>query len=541
MKKKLGKACNAHIRKHSKTTYDLIIRNGTIVSGTKENRYVADIGIINNKIVEIKNHLSDGIHVIDAEGLIVSPGFIDMHTHSDISFVQNETCDSKLYQGVTTEIAGCCGFSFYPSPEIGMERLKKYIEEDDYIDFVSKSLNEFIAKTKDYKMTVNWGTYIGHNALRVSVVGFDNVKATETELEEMKEILNRELELGAFGLSLGIAYAPGMFASIEEYIELAKVVEKHNKIVTAHIRNENDHLFESIEEMIEIGRQSKAHVHISHLKLGFGSWHKTEKLFKLIENARAEGIHITTEQYLYSASSTGLSAVLPNWIHDGGTEKILERFKHERQTVIKSIEKSNSYQMGLDRVIVVSTQGFMPEADGKSIREISKLLNKSEAETVIFLLEHTNCSIPTIRFSMVDEDVYEIMKREDCAVISDGSAYSLDEKKIKGNPHPRNYGTYPRFLKLNKDKGFMSLEKAIYKMTCLPASYLNITDRGVIKIGNYADITIFDYNSIEDTATFEHAVSKPNGIKYVIVNGKIAINKGELTTERIGEILLKTP
>lgn len=519
--------------------YDLVIKNGKIVSGTGAQAFIADIAIKDKKIAKIAPQLEDGVKTIDAEGFVVSPGFIDMHTHSDIAFIQDETCGSKLFQGVTTELAGCCGFSYYPSNEAGFERLKSYTEEKEYINYVSKSLGEFVQKTDSMNKSINWGTYVGHGALRASVVGFGDVKATSEQIEIMKALLDVALSEGAFGLSLGIAYAPGMFCETEELVELSKVVAKHDKIVTSHIRNENIAVFEAIEEMIEIGRASKAHVHISHLKLGYGSWHKTEKLFDTIESARAEGIHLTIEQYPYNASSTGLTAVLPNWVHEGGVDKILERFRDHRDEVIKGIEASNSFEMGLDRVMVVSTGGFMPEADGKNIREISQMLDKPESETVIYLLENTECAVPTIRFTMDDEDVLKIMKRKDCAVISDGSAYNVDPKKMTFKPHPRNYGTFPRFLKLNREHQLMSLEDAIYKMTGLPAENLHLKERGVLKEGHYADITIFDYEKIEDTAVFNNSISKPIGIEYVIVNGKIAIDQANLTSERSGEILLQ--
>ncbi|MBF4694369.1 N-acyl-D-amino-acid deacylase family protein [Fusibacter ferrireducens] len=519
--------------------YDLVIKNGKIVSGTGEKSFIADVAIKDKSIVKIAPDLEDGVKNIDAGGLVVSPGFIDMHTHSDIAFIQDETCGSKLFQGVTTELAGCCGFSYYPSDDAGFERLKSYTEEKEYIRYVSKSLGEFVQKTEAMNKSINWGTYVGHGALRASIVGFGDVKATPEQIEAMKALLDVALSEGAFGLSLGIAYAPGMFCDTDELVELSKVVAKHGKIVTSHIRNENVAVFEAIEEMIEIGRASKAHVHISHLKLGYGSWHKTEELFDIIESSRAEGVNLTIEQYPYNASSTGLTAVLPNWVHEGGIDKILERFRDQRDEVIKGIEGSNSFEMGLDRVMVVSTGGFMPEADGKNIREISQMLGKSEAETVIYLLENTACTVPTIRFTMDDEDVLKIMSRKDCAVISDGSAYNIDPEKMSFKPHPRNYGTFPRFLKLNRQHQLMSLEDAVYKMTGLPAQNVHLENRGILKEGNYADITIFDYDKIEDTAVFNHSISKPIGVEYVIVNGKIAIDQGKLTSERSGEMLLQ--
>lgn len=519
--------------------YDLVIKNGTIVDGTGEKPYISDLAVKGNQIVAIAPELDPGQRTIDATGLIVAPGFIDMHTHSDIAFIEDETCGSKLYQGVTTELVGACGFSYYPSHEEGFERLKAFTEDKEHLAYVSKSLADFVQKTQKLKKCINWGTYIGHGALRASVLGFGDEAPTEYELDQMKDLLETGLVEGAFGLSLGIAYAPGMYSKTRELVELAKVVAKYNKIITAHIRNENDHVFESIEELIEIGRLSGAHVHVSHLKLGFGNWYKTSQLFDLIDQARDEGVHLTIEQYPYNASSTGLSAVLPNWVHEGGIPKILWRFSNQRQAVIDGIEESNSFKMGLDRVLVISTSGFLPEVDGKNIREISKVLKLSEAETVIYLLEHTECSVPTIRFSMADEDVLEIMRREDCAVISDGSAYSIDPEKMKFKPHPRNYGTFPRFLKINREKSLMPLEKAVWKMTGLPAKFINLDDRGCLKTGYFADITIFDYNLIRDTAVYNNSVSRAQGIEHVIVNGRLVIDKRTLTDERSGEILLQ--
>lgn len=506
--------------------FDLVIKNGRIISHLNE--LTGDIGITGNKIIKIGGDLT-GKKIIDAKGLVVSPGFIDMHTHSDVSFIKYETNDSKLFQGVTTEMVGCCGDTYYPCVE-KINPLKSYQTE---------SMASFI-EIYDRPKAIHWGSYIGHGPLRSSIVGDHDVKATENEIKRMKALLDKELSSGAFGLSLGIAYAPGMFADIHELIELAKVVKKHEKILTAHIRNENQFVFESVEELIEIGRQSGAHVHISHIKLGYGQWHQGTKLLKRIDDAVKAGVHITFEQYPYKASSTGLSAVLPNWVHDGGTEKMMDRFHHERAEVMEGIKASNSYAMGLDRVIVVTTKGFMPELDGLSIRDISQKIGRTEADTVIYLLENLNCDVPTIRFTMETSDVMTLLKRKDSAIISDGSGYPLDSEKIDGMPHPRSFGTFPRFIRLNRENRWMGLEEALHKMTSLPADLVKLENRGAIKEGYFADITIFDEKIISDTARYDASVSKPIGIEYVIVSGRVVIDKGELTDERPGEILLSS-
>ena len=510
--------------------FDLVIKNGLVVSDLKKIR--TDVAITNDKIVAIGENLH-GRDCIDVTGKIVSPGFIDMHTHSDVSFLKNETNDSKLYQGITTELVGCCGFSHYPYTSEGLSLLDKNNEKLPYDVCSLTSFKETYRKP----MSLNWASLIGHGPLRRSVIGDSNVIATDEQVDRMKTLLDQELSNGGFGLSLGMAYAPGMFADTNEYIELAKVCKKHNKIVSAHIRNENIDVFESVNEMIHIARLSGAHIHISHLKLGYGSWSRSMELLDIIDKAVSEGTNITFEQYPYIASATGLSAVLPDWVHDGGIEKMMYRFTHERDRVIKGIESSNSFEMGLDRVIVVSTDGFMEEANGQSIRDISLLLKESEAETVIYLLENLNCDVPTIRFTMLESDVYTISKRKDCVVISDGSAYSLDSNQVDGNPHPRSYGTFPRFLRLNRINQWMSLEEALYKMTSLPARLINLKHRGKIQVGYYADITIFDEATVSDQATFDDAIQAPLGIEYVIINGKIALDQ-RATDERAGEMLL---
>ncbi|MCH4887466.1 D-aminoacylase [Acidaminobacter sp. JC074] len=510
--------------------FDLVIKNGEVI--TDNQVHYLDIGIKDGMIRAMKPDL-DGEKVIDAGGLVVSPGFIDMHTHSDVSFIMHPTNDSKLYQGVTTEVTGCCGFSYFPYTQKGMALQEK---NNDLTEYDSRSIDDF-AKKFSRDMSLNWAGLVGHGPLRLSVVGDLDLEATDDQIDQMKALLHEELKAGAFGLSLGVAYAPGMFANTKEFIELAKVVKKYDKIVSSHIRNENVDVFESVEELIEIGRKSSAHVHISHLKLGYGSWHRADELLKLIDDASKEGVHITFEQYPYIASATGLSAVLPNWVHDGGTEKMMYRFKYERERVIKGIESDNSYKMGLDRVVVVTTRGFFDQGDGKSIREISGLLNKSEAETVIYLLENLNCDVPTIRFTMTEEDVFKIASRPDCAVISDGSAYSLDKSLVKGMPHPRSFGTFPRYLSLNRKHGWMRLDQALYKMTGLPADLMGLKKRGSIKVGYHADITIFDKDKITDQARYDDSIQAPLGISYVIVGGKLALENGQVR-ESAGEMLL---
>jgi N-acyl-D-amino-acid deacylase len=511
--------------------FDIVIKNGEVITDGKI--FDFDIGIKDGIVKSLAYNLK-AKRIIDAKGAVVSPGFIDMHTHSDISFIMHPRSESKLYQGVTTELVACCGFSHYPYSQSGLEVMKKNHELTAYD---SESLNAFIEKFKK-PMSINWASCIGHGPLRLSVVGDKDLRATDGQIQEMKDLLHKELSSGGFALSLGMAYAPGMFADTKEYIELAKVVKKHNKFITAHIRNENDDVFESLKELIKIGEISGARIHVSHLKLGYGSWHRADDLLEVIDQAKKKGVEISFEQYPYLASATGLSAVLPNWVHDGGTEMMVKRFKNNRPEVIEGIISSNSYKMGLDRIKVLSTKGFLPEADGKSIDEISMILNLSGPEAILYLLENMNCDVPTIRFIMDEEDVFKIASRKDCVVISDGSSGSLDRDEVKEMPHPRSYGTFPRYIRLNREKKWMSLEQALYKMTALPAKLMGLVNRGSIKEGYAADITIFNKETIRDQASYGQPIAPATGIEYVIVNGAIAYENGKATTESAGEILL---
>lgn len=513
---------------------DYLLENLKVVDGSGHNSYFANIGI-KNECILIEPKTKSAHRVIDCQGKTIAPGFIDMHTHSDVSFVSDPLCSSKLFQGVTTEIVGCCGYSYYPSTLNGLNRLRPIITKQTSL--VSESMIDFLEKSENYDKTINWGTYIGHGTLRSSVVGYAAVKATQDQMTTMKFLLDRELERGAYGLSLGIAYAPGMFTEIDEFIELGKVVAKHGRIITAHIRNENDKVFEAIEEMIEIGRVSKAHIHISHLKLGFGNWGKVSDLLDLIKKANKEGVKVTYELYPYVASATGLSVILPDWAHDGGVEKLLDRLKNEKDAIRKGIMASNSYRMGLERVVLVNTNGLFKEADGKNIKEISKLLGLSDVDTVIYLLEMSGGELPTIRFTMDPEDVSMLLADKDSVIISDGSAYSLNSQEVSGKPHPRSFGTFPRAIRLNRENKYMSLEQMIYKMTGMPAKLLKLKNRGFIKKDYYADLVIFDPDTICDQANYDDPFQKPLGIDYIFVNGRLVVENNLATENRPGVFL----
>jgi len=525
--------------------YDLVINNGTIVDGTGGKPYQASIGIQNNQIVKISEKPLTGSKVIDASSMVISPGFIDIHTHSDSVFLLDNRSQSKVFQGVTTEFIGNCGISLFPNKPATLEFLKDYsgaiLVGSKDLDWSCNSINDYALKLADIKSAINCAALIGHGTLRIAVMGFEDREPNLEELAEMKELLAKELNGGAWGMTLGLIYPPGSFSKTQELIELAEVLKNHNAVLTAHIRGESDTVFEAVNEMLQIASATGVHIHISHLKLmGVEQWGRAQELLKIINNARQAGIKISCDQYPYDASFTALSALLPNWVHEGGVVKMLEKLKGpQKEEIALQLAEQMRKRGGPERVIVSSVYKINPEWEGKSIAEISTSTNQTPAETVLNILIATAGKARAIYYSMSEEDIYAIMQNLEIAVASDGIALDYEDQFGTGKPHPRNFGTFPRFLRLNREKNLLPLEKAVYKMTGLPAKLMGLADRGVVKEGAIADLVVFQPEQISDTATFAEPFQKPVGIEYVIVSGRLVIDKGSQTEEKPGKFLFR--
>ncbi|QOR34650.1 D-aminoacylase [Clostridium sp. 'deep sea'] len=527
--------------------YDIIIKNGILVDGLRNKPYKANIAIANGKIVKISPDIKeDAKQIINANNSIVSPGFIDIHTHSDASFIEDDRSESKIYQGVTTEVVGECGYTMYPTTTANIDNLRAYLKNTNDVDtdfYASCSFIEFLEKAKKNhkKPANNWLTLIGHNALRTSVMGLEGRKATKDEINQMVTLLEQEMKAGAWGLSLGLGYAPGIFADIEELVALGHVVAKYNGMVASHMRNQNDYIYDALDEMFEINKQSGAHVHIAHLKVGGKqNWGTSDKVLKHIRDAQQRGINVTCDMYPYEAASSGITNVLPKWTLDNGVEGAAAKFKGPERARLMA-ELNEKFQEDADghRVYIVSTNGLYPFADDKTITDIAKQLNITMAEAIEKVVIETNGHCREISFAMDPKDVLNFIKEIDIAIGSDGSGMPLDSNLADGKPHPRSYGTFPRFLKLAREHNLMPIEDAVYKVTALSASFMGIKNRGVLKEGYVADITIFDADNVSDTATYRDPFSKPEGIDYVIVNGEIAVDNGNQTEVRNGEFLFK--
>lgn len=523
--------------------YNYVLKGGIVVDGTRSKPYKASVCINDGKIATITDDTDlDGEIVIDVSGKIISPGFIDIHTHSDMFPLNATPAESMLYQGVTSEIAGNCGITLFPSKKELQKDIREYFARTIEIDLEDQSIevdtmSDYIKLSKDKKLPINIGTLIGHGTLRACVMGFEDKAPTDDEMQQMKDLLDQELKAGAFGMSLGLIYPPSSYGKIDEFVELAKVIKENNGILTVHMRNESDLVFDAVDEMIEVAEKSGVHLQISHLKLiGKKQWHKSQELLEKIEKARNKGCNITCDQYPYQATSTSLSALVPNWAQDGGNQKMIERLKTMDPRLLKDIATEMDKRGGPSCVGVSSTHGHIPALDGKNIEEITQTYLMSPEKTVAQLLIDCAGEVSAIYYSLNLDDVLNIMKDMNIAIGSDGYNFTYN---LNYSPHPRSFGTFPRFLQMVRENKLMPIEDAIYKITGLPADILGLSDRGVLKVGNIADITVFDNDKVEDMSTFIKPAVKPMGIEYVFVAGVPALLNGEQIEHRTGKILLK--
>jgi N-acyl-D-amino-acid deacylase len=527
--------------------YDLVLTGGTIVDGTRAKAYVADVCIKDGKIAEITEKFAgESKEVVDISGKTISPGFINIHSHSDACPLVDYEPESKLYQGVTTEITGNCGISILPSTPESNASISEYFFSQLELPVGDLSIEgmhtlEDYAKRVNAKGTsINYGQLVGHGTLRGAVMGFVNRDPDENEMEQLKAALERELKNGAFGMSLGLIYPPSAFCQTEELVELAKVLKKYDALLTVHMRNEGPRIFQAVDEMIDITRRSGVHLQISHLKLmGKPQWGRAQELLDKIEAARQEGMTITCDQYPYTATSTSMTALMPHWAHDGGLPALLARVKEPSEELKAAAAQEMDNRGGPAAVLVASTHGYHPEWEGKTVAELSEIMGMAPVDVVMTVLAECKTSVACIYFSINEDDMMLIMKDMRICIGSDGYGFSYDRSITNTNPHPRSFGTFPGFLRIVRESGLMPLEDAVYKLTGLPASFLGMKDRGTLEVGKVADLTVFDSENVRDTSTFLDSVRKPEGIFHVLVAGQFAMRDGEATGVKKGTVLLK--
>lgn len=528
---------------------DILIKNGLIADGSGSPLRAGDVGIKDGKIAVLSDHISDPAkETIDAAMKIVAPGFIDMHSHSDLMMVNDATGEEKLRQGVTTEIFGNCGFSPAPVSNAYLESLQAYSEpimgclKDGWS---WKSYGEYLDVLKGNQFGHNIGGYVGNGALRIAVKGFEAGSLTPEEMMKVKKLLEESLEAGALGLSMGLMYVPENYYIRDELVEICSVLKKYGAILATHMRGEGNSLLKSIEEVLYVARKSEVPLHISHLKAaGRNNWGANcNKAIQLIEDARSSGMDVTCDVYPYTAGSTSLYTLLPQWTLEGGIQKAIKRINdsEQRQKILDELNRETNdwdnlvYSTGWESVMISSVntaanQRFV----GKRISEIAQSLHVEPAEAALNLLAEEDGKVAIVFFHMSEEDVIKIMRLDYSLVISD-SLYSKG-----GMPHPRRYGAFPRlFAKYVREKKILSPEEAVKKVTLLPAQRLGLKQTGRIENGYNADIVVFDINTIQDNATYINPKQLSAGIDYVIVGGKVACRSDKLTGIRNGKLLLR--
>jgi len=537
----------------------VIIEGASVVDGSGCPATSTDIAIKEDRIVKIgKLGREPSDSRIDASGKIVAPGFIDMHAHSDFTLLANPFSYSKVHQGITTEVVGNCGMSMAPFDRRRLEMVEQYLGAFLFGQNYAwnwSTLEEFSQTLERGKIGVNVVHLIGHGTVRVSVMGFEPRAPTDTELRAMKSLVTQGMKNGAAGMSSGLIYPPGSFAEFSELVELCKVVAQFGGIYTSHMRSESDKLLDSIRETISIGEQAHVPAHISHLKaVGKRNWGRSLQALSLIDQARQRGLDVTADQYPYPAGSSVLRQTLPPWSLEGGTSGLVERLrdKSTRAKIRHDIETNTlsvTYETGagwenvidscgLENIILSYTEcGPDKHLEGKSLAQMSKEIRKDPYDVMFDIIMNDPNAI-MVDFYAHDQDLDRIIVHPEVLICTDMWTVAPKGPVTGGTPHPRAYGSFPRVLaKYVREKRILSLEQAVHRMTGKTARRVGLRDRGLIVEGAFADLTIFDRETIQDTATFESPAQYPNGISHVIVNGKIAVENGRHTGAAAGRVL----
>jgi N-acyl-D-amino-acid deacylase len=526
--------------------FDLVIANGNVVNGSGELWFPADVAIAKDKIVRIgrlEEKEKRTRRIIDAKGLTVSPGFIDIHSHSDYSLLIDGTAQSKIRQGVTTEVLGEAS-SAGPVQGKASKDVGEYNLQADW-----RTLGDYFRRLEKSGISVNVASYVGATQVRSCVLGDESRTATPDELAKMKELVTEAMKDGAFGLSSSLIVPPDTYLTTQELIEMASVVKPYAGIYSSHVRGEGETILQAIQEAITIGEKAEVPVDVIHLKIADKRlWGRMKEVCALIEEARSREVRVTANQYPYIAGQNDLVALIPPWAMEGGRAKMLERLadaglraRMERD-IYKGIKGWYDHYLsmqGWEGAVLASVKLEKNKPyEGKSVAEIAKTLNKKPTDVVFDFLKEEGGSVPTIYFVISEDDLRYAMRVPWVSIGSDGTAVRPDGILGAGKPHPRWYGTFPRVLgKYVREEKVLSLEEAIRKMTSLNAEKLGITDRGLLKEGLKADITIFNADKVIDKATFENPHQYPEGIEYVIVNGTVVIDKGQHLGAKPGKIL----
>lgn len=519
--------------------YDVLIKNGTVYDGSGGNPRRADVAIRNDQIVAIGNFKNaKAKNVIDAKGLAVAPGFINMLSHSYNSILTDGRSLGELRQGVTTQIFGE-GSSMGPlSPEMKQRRNVPWT-----------TLAEYLKYAEQKGISQNIASYIGATTIREYVIGLEDKKATPEQLAQMRELVKQEMEAGALGIGSSLIYAPAFYATTEELIEMCKVASQYQGKYISHMRSEGNQLLEGVQELIRIAREANIPAEIYHLKAsGQTNWPKMDQAIKLIEDARKQGLKITADMYTYTAGATGLNSTLPPWTLDGGYEALFKRLQDPdtRRKIAEEVRQptdkwENMYQLAgsPERILLAGFRNpALRQYIGKNIGEVAKLRGKDPIETIMDLILEDRSRVDTVYFMMSEENIKKQLKLPWVSFGSDAASMAAEGAFLNSSTHPRAYGNFARLLgKYVREEKVIPLQEAIRRLAALPAQNLGLDRRGMLKAGYFADVVIFDPKTIADTATFEKPHQYAIGMQHVFVNGVQLLKDGEHTNARSGRAL----
>ncbi len=512
-----------------KNQYDVLITNGQILDGSGKVSYIGDIAINADTIAAIgKLENATGKNEIDATGLSVAPGFINMLSWANVSLIEDGRSQGDIRQGVTLEVLGE-GSSMGPLSEPMKKNMREFQGDIKY-DVSWTTLGEYLQHLEDKGISTNVASFVGNATLRQHVIGIEKRPPTDKEMEEMKDLLRQGMEEGAVGMSTSLIYVPSGHAETDEIIELAKVVAEYDGMYISHIRDEEGGLLEAVEELITISEEAKLPAEIYHFKAsGNANWHLLDSAITLVENARNKGLPITTDMYMYNASSTGLNVVLPSWAKEGGHSSTMKLIGNpaKRKKMMAEID----FHVPPEKILLVGFRNKeMRNLIGKTLADVAKERNKTPNETLVDLIYEDNSRIQVVYFSMSEDNIKKKLKLPYMSICSDAGSYTNEGVFLEQSTHPRAYGSFARLLShFVREEKVIPLEEAIHKLTTLPATNLKLKKRGALKKGYFADVVIFDPNKIKDHATFEKPHQYATGMRHVFVNGGHVLKDGEHT------------
>jgi N-acyl-D-amino-acid deacylase len=529
------------------TAFDLVIRGATLLDGTGAAPWPADIGITGDTIAAIGPISAEqGKRTIDASRLHAAPGFIDIHTHSDRRIFRYPTADSRVRQGITTEVTGNCGGSAAPIEGIGADERRGNLARDLEKQLSWAGVDSYLKALQSNGLSVNHALLLGHGTLRENAIGEIDRRLTDEELTSVLRVVEQGLDEGAFGVSTGLEYTPGRYTPTDEIVAIARVVARAGGLYASHIRNEEAALLEAVNEAINIGREAGVRVEVSHLKAaGRPNWGMQTAAIDLIESARRQGVEVLADAYPYTAYSTGLTIFVSSWALDGGWPALAKRLQNPPdRTRIRTemLDRVRSEPGEYDLIVISSVEADKDrELVGRNVAEIASAWHVEPVEAILRLLENNEGNVGYIGHAMSPDNVARVLRHPLVMIGSDGYSMAPEGPAAQTRPHPRSYGTFPRVLGLyTREQRLFDLPSAVRKMTSMPADQAGLRDRGRIARGKKADLVLFDARAVRDEATFENPHQYPTGIPFVIVNGRVVVDQGRHTGEKPGRALRRS-